>query len=390
MDHRPEYHAHVALDFRRWLSEFPIREHCLYLDHAAVCPLARPVAEAMRLRIAQQEQTGHEKYRDWKNNYLTCRHLGSRLMGCEPDDVSIIRSTSEGLSLIAEGLTWKKGDQVLVGEEEFAANASPWMHLARRGVKVVRYPQPDGRVSPDVVARHLTSKTRLVAVSWVAFHTGWIAPLVQLGRLCRDHGCRLVVDAIQGLGVLPMDMRALGLDAVVADSHKWLLGPEGAGLMATTPELRENMHPMISGWRNVRLQPGDFFLERLTHLEDGRRFEPGAANDIGIAGLAAGLDIIASVEREIINSRVEMLARMLTRILLSHGWEVLSPGSGHPIAGIVAARPPSLAPREAARRLRERRVICSVRQGLVRFSPHFYITRGELEALDRIMEKVGL
>jgi len=311
-------------------------------------------------------------------------------MGCEPDDVSIIRSTSEGLSLIAEGLTWKKGDQVLVGEEEFAANAAPWMHLARRGVKVVRYPQPDGRVSPEVVGRHLTSKTRLVAVSWVAFHTGWIAPLVQLGRLCRDHGCRLVVDAIQGLGVLPMDMRALGLDAVVADSHKWLLGPEGAGLMATTPELREAMHPIISGWRNVKLQPGDFFLERLTYLDDGRRFEPGAANDIGVAGMAAGLDIIASIEREIINSRVEMLARMLTRILLSHGWEVLSPGSGHPIAGIVAARPPSVAPREAARRLRDRRVVCSVRQGLVRFSPHFYITRGELEALDRIMEKVGL
>jgi selenocysteine lyase/cysteine desulfurase len=380
----------MAFDLRQWLPQFPIREHCLFLDHAAVCPLARPVAEAMRRRIDDQLTTGYDKYREWRNNHLTCRHLGSQLIGCEPDDISIVRSTSEGLSLIAEGLVWKKGEQVLVGEEEFAANAAPWLHLSRKGVKVVRFPQPDGRVDPDQIASHMTAKTRLVAVSWVAFHTGWIAPLERIGRLCRDHGCLLVVDAIQGLGVLPMDMRAVRADAVVADGHKWLLGPEGAGLMATTPELRSRLHPVLSGWRNVRLAPGDLFLDRLEFLEDGRRFEPGASNDIGVAGLAAGLDIIATVERETIQARIEMLARMLTRILLAHGWEVYSPGSGQPIAGIVTARPRGTTPREAFRRLAERRVVCSVRQSSVRFSPHFYITRGELEAFDRILEKANL
>jgi selenocysteine lyase/cysteine desulfurase len=185
-------------------------------------------------------------------------------------------------------------------------------------------------------------------------------------------------------------MRTLGLDAVIADGHKWMFGPEGAGIMALQQELRSRLHPVISGWRNVQLAPGDFFLQRLAYHEDGRRFEPGAANDVGVAGLAAGLDIINSVEREAIQVRVETLARLLTRILLSHGWDVYSPGSGHPIAGIVAASHPNVAAREAARRLRERRVVCSVRQSYVRFSPHFYITRGELEALDRILEKVGL
>jgi len=380
----------VSFDLRRWLPEFPVRENCLYLDHAAVCPLPRPVAEAMRQRITDQEQTGHEKYREWRNNHLSCRHLGSQLIGCDPDDLSIIRSPSEGLSLIAEGLTWKKGDQILVGEEEFAANVAPWLHLSRRGIKVVRFPQPDGRIDPAVVADRMTGRTRMVAVSWVSFHTGWIAPLAQLGKMCREADCLLVVDAIQGLGLLPMHMRALKLDAVVADGHKWMFGPEGAGIMALTQELRTRLHPVISGWRNVQLAPGDFFLQRLSYHEDGRRFEPGASNDIGVAGLAAGLDIINSVEREAIQARVETLARLLTRILLSHGWDVYSPGSGHPIAGIVAGRHPNVAPREAARRLRERRVICSVRQSSVRFSPHFYITRGELEALDRILEKVGL
>jgi len=380
----------VSFDLGRWLPEFPIRERCLYLDHAAVCPLARPVADAMRKRIADQELAGYENYKEWRNHHLTCRHMGAQLIGCDPDDISIIRSTSEGLSLIAGGLEWSKGDEVLVGEEEFAANVSPWLSLERLGVRVVRYPQPDGRVDPAVVADHVDDRTRVLAVSWVAFHTGWIAPLAQLGKLCRDAGCLLVVDAIQGLGVVPMDMRLLGADAVVADSHKWLLGPEGAGLMATTPDLRHRLQPAISGWRNVQLGIGDLFLNRLQHLADGRRFEPGAANDIGVAGMAAALDILTTVEQPTIQSRVELLSRQLTRILIAHGWDVLSPGSGHPIAGIVAARHPSVEPREAARRLNERKIVCSVRQGYLRLSPHFYITRGELEAFDRILEKIGL
>jgi cysteine desulfurase/selenocysteine lyase len=380
----------MTFDLGRWLPDFPVREHALYLDHAAVCPLPRPVAKAMRQRITEQEQTGYENYREWRNHHLSCRHLGSQLIGCDPDDISIIRSTSEGLSLIAEGLNLAKKDEVVVGSEEFAANVAPWLGLARRGVKIVRFQQPDGRIDPKVVEEHLGERTRVLTVSWVAFHSGWIAPLAQLGRLCRDREIFLVVDAIQGLGVLPMHMRALGVDAVVADGHKWLLGPEGAGLMATTPELRSRLHPVISGWRNVVLDPHDYFLQRLEHHEDGRRFEAGATNDIGIAGLAAGLDLIAAVERENIQERVETLSRLLTRILIGHGWDVYSPGSGQPIAGIVAARHPGVSPADVLRRLRERRVVVSARQGNVRFSPHFYTTKGELEALDRILEKVGL
>jgi len=380
----------MAFDLGSWLSQFPIREHVLYLDHAAVCPLPTSVAEAMRTRITEQEETGHEKHREWRNNLLSCRHLGSQLIGCAPDDVSIVHSTSEGLSLIAEGLDWKTGDEVLVGNEEFAANVAPWLALARHGVQITRFPQPDGRINPATVEEYISDRTRLLSVSWVAFHSGWIAPLAQLGRLCKDRDILLVVDAIQGLGVLPMHMGTFGVDAVVADGHKWLLGPEGAGLLATTPDLRQQLQPVVSGWRNIALAPRDFFLHRLEYHGDGRRFEPGASNDVGVAGLAAALDLVAAVDRENIQARVETLARLLTRVLLAHGWDVFSPGSGHPIAGIVAARHPSVGPEDACRRLLERRVAVSVRQGSVRFSPHFYTTRGEIEALDRILEKTGI
>ena len=380
----------MPFDLGRWLPEFPIRESCLYLDHAAVCPLPFPVAEAMRHRVTDQQLTGYANADEWRNAELGCRHLGGEIIGCTAEDISIIRSTSEGLSLIAEGLAWKRGDEVVVGEEEFAANVSPWLNLRSRGVRVLRYRQPDGRIDPEQVAACFTDKTRLLSVSWVAFHSGWIAPLAELAELCREHGVLFVVDAIQGLGVLGMEMRRLGIDAVIADGHKWLLGPEGVGLMATSPDLRRRLRPCITGWRNIRRESGSLFLHDLDLLDSGRRFEPGATNAVGIAGLGAALDLLTNVGRTDIQARVEMLARLLTRILLAHGWDVFSPGSGQPIAGIVAARPPGVAPQEAVERLAARKVVCSVRQGTVRLSPHFYTTKGELEAFDRILEKVGI
>lgn len=380
----------MTFDLNRWLPEFPIREECLFLDHAAVCPLPKPVAEAMRLRIRDQEMGGYTRNRSLHSASLTCRHVGSELIGCGPEDISLIRSTSEGLSLVAEGLDWAKGDEVLVGSEEFAANAAPWLNLQSRGVKVIRFPQTDGRIELAEIDRLAGPKTRLLAVSWVSFHTGWIAPLVDLAGLCRERGLVFVLDAIQGLGVLPMEMRQIGIDAVVADGHKWLLGPEGAGLMATSPELRQRLRPVLSGWRNIRLSIDYAFLEEPDYHDDGRRFEPGTANSVGLAGLSAALDLLTTVGQEVLSGRVESLNRALTRILLAHGWDLRSPGSGHPIAGIVAGLPPNGDAHEARRALEERHVICSVRQGLVRFSPHFYVSGAELEALDRILTKCHL
>ncbi|MEN8164939.1 MAG: aminotransferase class V-fold PLP-dependent enzyme [Acidobacteriota bacterium] len=380
----------MAFDLHRWLPEFPIREECLYLDHAAVCPLPKSVAEAMRLRIRDQEMGGHTRDKAWRNVSLTCRHVGSELIGCSPEDISLIRSTSEGLSLIAEGMDWAEDDEVLVGAEEFAANAAPWLNLQTRGVKIIRFPQTDGRVDPEEVERHVSEKTRLLAVSWVSFHTGWIAPLIGLAGLCRERNIIFVLDAIQGLGVLPLKMQQIGIDAVVADGHKWLLGPEGAGLMATSTELRKRLRPVLSGWRNIRMSLTDAFLEKPDYREDGRKFEPGATNSVGLAGMSAALDLLTTVGPETVLARVESLNRALTRILLAHGWDLRSPGSGHPVAGIVSGRPPGGDADEARRALEERHVICSVRQDLVRFSPHFYTSGAELEALDRILTKCHL
>ena len=373
-----------------WLSNFPVREQCLYLDHAAVCPLPRSVAEAMRRRIADQELAGHLRDKLWVDSDLACRHIGAELVGCRPDDISIIKSTSEGLSYIAEGLTWQDGDEILVGSQEFAANVAPWLNLSENGVHVIRFPQHHGEVDLQAVRDRISPRTRLLAVSWVSFFSGWVAPLAELAQLCRDHGVWFVVDAIQGLGVLPMCMESLGLDAVIADSHKWLLGPEGVGIMATSEALRHSMRPVLAGWRNIRRQPGSMFLDQLEFHRDGRRFEAGARNVAGQAGLAAALDLLTTVGQDVIQQRVEQLNRSLTRLLVRRRWRVRSPGSGHQVAGIVAGRPPSGDADSARKALGDRHVVCSSRQGFVRFSPHFYVTSNELAALERIFDKCGL
>ncbi len=378
----------MPLDLARWLPEFPVRQHCLYLNHAALAPLPSRVAEAMRARIVEQETTGSHNWRDWKETELSARALAAELVGCRPEDVSLVRSTSEGLSLIAQGLPWRKGDAVLVGEEEFAANVAPYLALNRRGVAVRRFATPGGRIELETVAPLLAPPVKVLAISWVAFHTGWVAPVAELARIAHERKILVVLDAIQGLGVLPDRFDELGVDALVADGHKWLLGPEGIGIMATSPQLRAGLQPVLAGWLNVKRPERQFFLHELVFHEDGRRFEPGAMSNVLVAGLAAALDLLLEVGLEDIYERVESHARMITESLLKAGWHVGSPGSAHPIAGIVAARHPFLPADEISKRLRDRHIEVASRHGWVRFSPHFYATAGELEALGVILGKL--
>lgn len=378
----------VSLDLATWLPEFPVREHCLYLNHAAVAPLPRRVAAAMHARVAEQETWGSRGWRDWQQTLLSVRSLAADLVGAAPADVSIVPNTSIGLSILAQGFPWQRGDAVLVGEEEFAANVAPWLALSSRGVKVIRYATPQGRILPETVVPLLKPPVRLLALSWVAFHTGWVAPVAELARLAREREITVVLDAIQGLGVLPDRMADLAVDAVVADGHKWLLGPEGAGLLVTRPELRARLKPVLAGWTNTVRDNNSMLLSSYQPFEDGRRFEPGTLPTVLLAGLASALELLLEAELSAVHERVSLHCRTITHALLQLGWEVASPGSGHPIAGIVAGRHPFLPADEVARRLHTRQIEVSARQGLVRFSPHFYATIGELEALRVILAKL--
>jgi len=253
---------------------------------------------------------------------------------------------------------------------------------------VRRFPTPGGVIDADTVLPLLAPPVKLLALSWVAFHTGWVAPVAELARAAHERRILVVLDAIQGLGVLPDTLSTLGVDALVADGHKWLLAPEGTGLLVTTGELRARLQPVLAGWHNARRKPAEFFLGELELHVDGRRFEPGSLPTVLVAGLGAALELLLEAGAGEIHERVVSHARHLTHLLLEAGWQVGSPGSGHAIAGIVAAHHPYLPADQVARRLRERSVEAAARQGWVRFSPHFYATAGELDALAVILGKL--
>jgi selenocysteine lyase/cysteine desulfurase len=242
-----------------------------------------------------------------------------------------------------------------------------------------------GRVALDDIAAKVDARTRVVAVSWVAFHNGWVFPIEEIGGFCRERGILFVLDAIQGLGALPMDVEKARVDVLAADGHKWMLAAEGCALFYVSERARDLVPPAFAGWWNVRHEHGylDYTLDLYA---SARRYEPGTIPTANVAGLSAAVDLLSEAGPEAIRSRILETCEALKKGLEERGWTITSPQPLH--SGILAAALPGSDPRVLARRLEERGVITAPREGSVRFSPHFYNDRKEvsriLETLDDI------
>src|SRR5262245_23639131 len=209
----------------------PICDRFAYFDHAGVAPLPRPAAEAMAAWAEDAAASGNYNWRQWQRRLEEARALAARLVACSTEEIALVRNTTEGVTLVAEGFPWRQGDNVVLPECEFPSNRFAWQNLASRGVEARLVPCPDGRLDLDAMARACDGRTRLIAVSWVDYAAGWRNDPAALAQLAHDRGALLFLDAIQGLGVFPLDVRAAGVDFAAADGHKWLLGPEGAGVL---------------------------------------------------------------------------------------------------------------------------------------------------------------
>ncbi len=209
----------------------PVTQKWAYFDHAAVAPLPEPSRAAMVAQIADQAENGDVNWPEWRKNVERVRTLGAQLIGAKADEIAVIRNTTEGIGLVAEGFPWQPGDNVVVPSSEFPSNLYPWKHLASRGVEVRVVDAPNERLNPDVVDAACDSHTRIVALSWVGYATGWRNDPAIFAEIAHRHGAYFFLDAIQGCGVLPLDVASAGIDFLSADGHKWMLGPEGAGIM---------------------------------------------------------------------------------------------------------------------------------------------------------------
>lgn len=364
----------------RYRNEFPIKQHCAFFNHAAVCPLPARAAAAVARTVAEQRDIGSTDSQVWMTRLERARRDTATLIGAEPREVAFVKNTTSGLLIAAGGIPWREGDNVVTSAVEFPANVYPWLNLARRGVETRMVQPVEGRILVDDLAAAMDGRTRALTISWVQYMNGFRSDLGTLAQLCRERGAYLVVDAIQGLGAIPLDAPAAGVDLLAADGHKWLLSVEGCGALYVAPGMMADMEPVNVGWMSVQ-GAGDYARYDLTLREDARRYEEGTHNTIGAHALGASVALLLEAGIERVWEQIEALTQRLVEGLMRAGCEVVSPRGAQERSGIVSFRHPRLAPGDLVGRLWERRIAVCERSGAVRVSPHFYNDEAEIDGL---------
>ncbi|HUY12081.1 MAG TPA: aminotransferase class V-fold PLP-dependent enzyme [Terriglobia bacterium] len=368
----------MSIDLSLYRQEFPVTCSAIYLNHAAVSPVSCRVRDAMTNLIEDVCRFGGNHWERWLDAYEAIRAKVASFLNAAPEEIAFIKNTSEGISLFANGLDWKDGDEVVSIAPEFPANYYPWKYLERKGVRLRLVPERDGVITVEDIAAALRPNTRVVAVSFVQFLSGCRLDLERLGKVCQERGALLFVDAIQGLGAFPIDVKRANIAALAADGHKWLMGPEGSGLFYIRRDLIERIQPSSVGWMSVKAAE-DFSSRKLEWAEGARRFECGTLNTAGVYGLGAALDLLQEVGAEPIARRILSLTGRLREGLRQKGHRVFGPSVPEQCSGIVSFTPADVDPAEMVRRLSSRGVSVAARCGKVRISPHFYNTEEEID-----------
>ena len=360
----------------QYRGEFPVTEQLIYLNHAGVAPLCRAASDAMKGLVDDAWRYGSFHYDEWLDAYDGLRRAAARLTGADASEIALVKNTSEGVATVAMGLGWRPGDRIVAFQEEFPANFYPWKRLEAKGVAVdwLSFADPLDRI--DEACRG----ARLLAISFVQYLSGYRADLVRIGEICRRRGVFFFVDAIQGLGAFPLDVEAMKIDALAADGHKWLLGPEGCGILYVRRERQDEIEPVEFGWTNVAGY-NDYGSRDMALRPDAGRYECGTLNTVGCFGLRASIEFLNRVGVERIAPHVQALGDQIAAGVRAKGYELLGERTPENGAGIVAFRKPGVDCRMTVRGLKDAGIVAAPRNGWVRTSPHFYISPGDVERL---------
>ncbi len=362
---------------------FPVTEHYTYLNHAACAPLPRPGLDALARHWAAQSAGGtNSEPSEWAI-IDTAREKMARLIGAGADEIGWTQNTATGISLVAYGLNWRGGDNVVTVQGEFPANVRPWLSLERWGVETRLVPQRSNRVLVDDIAAAIDKRTRVVSISFVEFGTGFRNDIYSLGQLCRERDVIFHVDGIQGLGALSLDAHAAGIHFMSAGVHKWLLGPQGVGLFYARRDMLDKIEPWTVNWYSA-VKPTEYHNYSQPLKEGAMRIEGSTRNAAGIIAFDAVLDMISEVGLDRIEAQVLALTDRLVDGLLSRGYEVISPREPQEKSGIVCFKAKT-DPMAVLSRAEAEKITIAVRMGVVRVSPHFYNTDEEIDRLLAIL-----
>jgi selenocysteine lyase/cysteine desulfurase len=363
--------------------EFPVCEDKVFLAHAGVSPLPRRVAEAMQQYVMAAARDNQENVLPDEMIGET-RALAARLIEAKREEIAFVGSTSMGLAMVATGLPWQRGENVVCYRDDYPANVYPWMDLARLGVEV-RFvaPKQFGNVTVEDVERVVDRNTRLVSLASVHFQTGWRLDVDRVGEFLKDRNILFCLDGIQSFGALRTSMRFV--DFAAADAHKWLLGPLGTAILFVREEHFDRLHPPLVGWHSAAC-PDYIAQDSLTFKRDARRYEPGSLNLAGIVGLRAALQLILGCGIEAIETRVLALAKCAVAGGTKAGFSVLGPMAAPGFSGIVALAAEGRDIAKLHARLNAANISASFRRfrdrtQFLRISPHFYNREKEIAAL---------
>jgi len=360
---------------------FPVASEWAYCDHAAVGPLPRPTRDALveifdaQMRLGKNGMAPIEARRD------AVRAQVAAAINAQPGEIAFMRSSSDGALLVANGIEWQPGDEIILADDEFGANAYPWLNLRRRGVRINLAKAPAERVTPAFLDGVATERTRLVAVSYVGFNDGYRNDIAGVGRWCKQHDVLFAVDAMQGFGHLPLDVRACAADFAYCGAAKWLLSPHGVSFVFVRRELIEELLPSMASWRSV-VDPMNFLdYEQALH-PDAQRFEGGSLNYPGVAALGVSLDLLVRAGLEDIERHVLGLRARLVDGARRAGIGVISDFPAHACSGIVLLDRGAADVEELRAHADAAKVGITVREVGVRVSPHGY---NDEEDVDRVL-----
>ena len=370
-------------------KEFPVTSEIIFFDHARVAPLPKRVKQVVTAFIDDATRFGTAHYENWVLELERTRKKFAELINANRDEIAFVKNTSEGISIVANGFDWQLGDNVVIPDIEFPANVYPWWNLKQRGVETRMVKSVGGRVLFDELVKQVDNKTRILSISSVECNSGFRSDLNRLGTFCKEKGILFFVDAIQSLGVLPLDVKKDHIDFLSADGHKWMLSVEGLGGFYISKNVVDRIRPTTMGWGNV-VNAENFMDYDFTLQKDAKKFEEGTPNTMSIHAFGAALGLlletgIDNIEKRVISLGNYIIAELNQRNIKIYSSTLLNERSGN--ISFVLDKDVS----KLDSFMLENKVKLTVRDGLVRFSPHFYNNEDEVlqvfDILDSYLKK---
>jgi cysteine desulfurase / selenocysteine lyase len=383
-----------AYDLEALRAQFEIIETGqAYLNHAGMSPLARPVKQAMFDAIEAMAREGSQVYtRIQEPAHDEALYALGSLVNCAPNEIAFVDTTSMGLNLIANSLPLQAGDNILLCDTEFPSNVYPWLNLKGRGIETQFIETRNGGLSIEALDAKRTARSRVVAVSAIQFFSGRRENMTEIGQYCASHHLWLVVDAMQAVGIIPIDMSAMGIHALAAGGQKALLGPPGQGFMAIRGDLLEQISPVFAG--PLSIVDWDHWLRYdLTFRPAARRFEMGTTNLTGLMGLLAAVKMLLELGPENISEWVTHLSNIAIEDLLALGYQVVTPFASAEHAHIVTFAVQD-DPSKLVQRFQDAGIILrshedAAGKSYLRISSHAYNTVEEIQRVGKVLEELS-